>query len=64
MVASIMQPDPAKNDDIPMPPIERHKYVFVDTEFSTFTTSANTVILQEVAVLDIHGHIVLQRYID
>jgi hypothetical protein len=64
MVASIMQPDPAKNDDIPMPPIERHKYVFVDTEFSTFTTSANTVILQEVAVLDIHGRIVLQRYID
>jgi hypothetical protein len=63
MLASVMQPDPA-DDNVPEPPIEIHRYVFIDTEFCTFLASDNSVILQEIAILDIYGQRILHHFIN
>ena len=41
-----------------------HRYISLNTEFRTFLTSDNSVILQEIAILDIYGQRILHRFID
>jgi hypothetical protein len=52
------------DDNVPEPPIEIHRYVFIDMEFCTFLASDNSVILQEIAILDIYGQRILHHFIN
>ena len=64
MLESVLQLNRTDNDSVPEPPIEIHRYICIDTEFCTFTTSDDCVILQEIAILDLRGRRVLHRFID